>query len=174
MVVAGCCGHLVVQNLTKQLDDLGVPVVREAEVPWPAGALAGSFDCVVDALFGFSFRGPMREPYAEVVRELVGETQGADGSSRFPVVSVDVPSGWHVDGGDVEGLGLQPSCLIALTAPKPCTSKLAASSEVWLGGRFVPPGVSAAYKIEAWMGLYEGSAQVARVPNDVLREATAV
>lgn len=159
------------QNLTKQLDDVGVPVVREdGALPWPSGGagggLAASFDGVIDALFGFSFRGPMREPFASVMAALVAELAASD--ELFPVVSVDVPSGWHVDDGDVHGMGLQPSCLVALTAPKPCTAKLAASADLWLGGRFVPPAVSAAYNINAWIGLYSGTSQIARIPRSVL------
>jgi NAD(P)H-hydrate epimerase len=75
-------------------------------------------DVVLDTLFGFSFQGPAREPYAEILRLLSSEvseiesawtapaTDGKVRQSRIefafrrprpPIVSVDIPSGWPVD-----------------------------------------------------------------------------
>lgn len=57
-----------------------------------------------------------------------------------PVVSVDIPSGWHVEEGDVEGDGLRPEMLVSLTAPKRA-ARLFAGRHHYLGGRFVPPQI---------------------------------
>ena len=54
-------------------------------------SLATDFDLVVDAIFGFSFKGEMREPFKRIIQEVK--------SSGLPIVSVDVPSGWDVDSG---------------------------------------------------------------------------
>lgn len=57
---------------------------------WPALPSTPHTDTVVmDALFGFSFRGPPRGPLAAVLQELVAL------SATVPVFSVDIPSGWY-------------------------------------------------------------------------------
>jgi hypothetical protein len=65
---------------------------------------------VLDALFGFSFKGPVRAPFDAAL--------GLISKSGKPVVSVDVPSGWEVDGGRSGGIALEPDVLVSLTAPK--------------------------------------------------------
>lgn len=41
----------------------------------------------------------------------------ADEAGVPPVVSVDIPSGWHVENGDTEGSGLRPDMLVSLISP---------------------------------------------------------
>ena len=60
--------------------------------------------------------------------------------------SVDVPSGWHVEKGDVNGVGLMPSLLISLTAPKVCARHFEGRFH-YLGGRFVPQAVQDKYQL---------------------------
>ena len=71
---------------------------------------------VIDAIFGFSFKGDIREPFLTTITQIK--------DSDLPVVSVDVPSGWNVDVGDVsDGKAFsepQVRALISLTAPKIC------------------------------------------------------
>ena len=82
---------------------------------------------LVDALFGFSFKPPVRESFSSVLSSLA--------RSRTPVASVDVPSGWHVEEGDVDGLGLMPALLISLTTPKRCARHFQGKFH-YLGGRW--------------------------------------
>jgi hydroxyethylthiazole kinase-like uncharacterized protein yjeF len=70
----------------------------------------GRFDLVVDALFGFGSSGVPRPPFDQIIKRL--------GEIFAPVVSVDIPSGWDVERGDVHGLGFSPEVLVSLTAPK--------------------------------------------------------
>lgn len=49
---------------------------------------AGDYDIVLDALFGFGFKGNPRPPFDIILKDLSKGT--------IPVVSVDVPSGWSV------------------------------------------------------------------------------
>jgi NAD(P)H-hydrate epimerase len=85
----------------------------------------GESTCFVDAIFGFSFKGDVREPFARVMRSLTALTHGICGARDecdLYTVSLDIPSGWSVDGGamgDVESMFL-PNLLISLTAPKAC------------------------------------------------------
>ena len=83
------------------------------------------FTLVVDALFGFSFRGPIREPYKAVIDALA--------NSKTPVLAVDVPSGWDVESGDVYKTSYVPAAVVSLTAPKLCLKSYAGVH--FIGGR---------------------------------------
>lgn len=90
-------------------------------------ALASS-DIILDAIFGFSFKGPIRPPFDSALTLLA--------ESKLPIVSVDIPSGWDVERGNVEGVGLNPDVLISLTAPKEGVRNF--EGRHFLGGRFIP------------------------------------
>jgi NAD(P)H-hydrate epimerase len=91
-------------------------------------ALASS-DVILDAIFGFSFKGPVRPPFDEVLPLL--------SSSGLPIVSVDIPSGWDVETGKPTDIpSLDPDVLISLTAPKEGVRGFIGKH--FLGGRFVP------------------------------------
>jgi NAD(P)H-hydrate epimerase len=89
-----------------------------------------SFDLVLDGIFGFSFEGSIRAPFDEIIQTLKRCT-------RTTVVSIDIPSGWHVENGNEGGCGLEPAMLVSLTAPKPCAVRF--QGVHYVGGRFVPP-----------------------------------
>ncbi|KAI1468392.1 YjeF N-terminal domain-like protein [Daldinia caldariorum] len=112
------------QRLAKQLEDLEVPFVED----FPAAIK--STDHIVDAVFGFSFSGEIREPFPAVIRALE--------ETKLPVTSVDVPSSWDVETGPPEsGLGskFNPDFLISLTAPKPLVKYF--KGRHFIGGRQV-------------------------------------
>ena len=54
--------------------------------------VSGNHDLILDAIFGFSFKGDIREPFLTIIQKLK--------ESKLPVVSVDIPSGWNVDTGE--------------------------------------------------------------------------
>jgi len=97
-------------------------------------ALAAS-DVVLDAIFGFSFKPPVRAPF-DVALPLISR-------AGLPIVSVDIPSGWDVERGDAGatdeeqngGIVLYSDVLVSLTAPKEGVRKFAGRH--FLGGRFV-------------------------------------
>lgn len=97
-------------------------------------------DVVVDAVFGFSFdgRGGVREPFAAMLRAING--------SGAPTVCVDVPSGWHVERGDVHDEAVRTgAALVSLSAPKLCAQLFERGGGAhYVGGRFVPPSLCAA------------------------------
>ncbi|CAE7835142.1 unnamed protein product, partial [Symbiodinium microadriaticum] len=105
-------------NLLAQLKDLGIQVTHDC----PA---FDDYDIIVDALFGFSFAGPAKPPFFTLIQALA--------ASHVPVLSVDVPSGWSVDGGDVHKTGFKPAAVISLTAPKRCMQEF--DGVHYLGGR---------------------------------------
>lgn len=96
------------------------------------------YDVLVDALFGFSFRPPVRPKFLPVMDALR--------STSKPICSIDVPSGWSVDGvPDTDGIS--PELLISLTAPKECARSFKGKHH-YLGGRFVPKELENKYKLE--------------------------
>lgn len=121
-------------NLTKQAERMTIDFIEDLP---DSKDIDHQFSLVVDALFGFSFVGPPRPQFAIILDKLK--------SASVPICSIDVPSGWHVENGDPEGL--EPDSLISLTAPKKC-AKFFQGSHHWLAGRFVPPSLESKYNLE--------------------------
>jgi NAD(P)H-hydrate epimerase len=132
------------QRLLLQLQHMQVPVAEVASLAPAAGSARD--DVIVDALFGFSFdsRGGIREPFAAVLAELAALAAGT------PVLSIDVPSGWPVDGAgagsELPPSSLRPAALLSLTAPKPCSA--AFSGAHFLGLRCLPPELAARHGLD--------------------------
>ena len=122
------------ENLTTQCERMEIPFINE----WPSSVdeLNASYNLVVDALFGFSFKPPVR-PQFEPVIDLLKRCS-------IPIASIDVPSGWDVEKGDPDGI--QPEMLISLTAPKICARQFKGKFH-FVGGRFVPPDLAKKYKL---------------------------
>ena len=129
-------------GLVTQCKSLGLRFLAVEELL--AGELSDRYDVVLDALFGFSFKGPPRPPFDAILAALA--PSAARGRGLPPIASVDVPSGWHVEDGDVGGAGLRPDLLVSLTAPKLCARTF--SGTHYLGGRFVPPAVAEEFSLE--------------------------
>lgn len=85
------------------------------------------YDLLVDSLLGFSFTPPLREPYDSAIR--------AYSKTKTPVFAVDIPSGWHVEQGNIMNL-FTPHYLISLTLPKEGVREF--KGRHFLGGRFIP------------------------------------
>lgn len=105
------------------------------------------YDVIVDAVFGFSFRGSApREPHASAISAMRGMRERDD---SVVLVSVDVPSGWDVDGDGDGGSStkdrLVPDVLVSLTAPKPFAREF--RGRHFVGGRFLPPALAEKYGI---------------------------
>jgi NAD(P)H-hydrate epimerase len=105
-----------------------IPILPPSNDIEPLRTALRSSDVILDAIFGFSFKPPIRPPFDAVLPLLT--------ESGLPIVSVDIPSGWDVEKGNVEGLGLNPDVLISLTAPKEGVRHY--TGRHFLGGRFVP------------------------------------
>jgi len=120
-------------NLVTQCEQLKIPMLKEM----PSDI--SNFDVALDAVFGFSFRGPLRQPFGLILSQL------KDAASSMGVVSVDIPSGWDVEKGNIDGECLVPDVLISLTAPKKAAASF--TGRHYLGGRFVPPWVMEKYKL---------------------------
>ena len=137
-------------NLVQQCEDVGILI--GTEMPQDCA----SYDAIVDAIFGFSFHGAPREPFATILQQI---KKASSSSSSTVAISVDVPSGWNVDEGDVAKTGFTPDVLISLTTPKHCSKSF--SGRHFLGGRFLPPKLAEKYGVQ--MPPYPGVSQVMEV-----------
>ena len=56
-------------NLVKQMEDVGVTILEEM----PSDAKEGNYAAIVDAIFGFSFKGEggIREPFASIIADMI-------------------------------------------------------------------------------------------------------
>lgn len=137
-----------VQRLKTQLHNLSVPFTTTF-----TDSLNTS-DLVVDAIFGFSFGGPLRDPFPSIVSQI--ET------SPVPVLSVDAPSSWDIESGPPKegpGAKFMPQTLVSLTAPKPCVKHY--RGRHFLGGRFLTKAILDKYDLDC--PDYQGIDQVVEV-----------
>ncbi|PNS20324.1 YjeF family domain-containing protein [Sphaceloma murrayae] len=142
--------------LVRQLEDLRVRKVEE-EKEGDFDRAVEDADVLVDAVFGFSFKGEVREPWPAVI-EKIKAVKG-----RKLVLAVDAPSGWDVEGGPpAEGpaKGYMPDGLVSLTAPKPLVKWF--KGRHWVGGRFLGRELADKYEID--VPDYKGCDQVVEVP----------
>ncbi|KAH7310980.1 YjeF N-terminal domain-containing protein [Rhexocercosporidium sp. MPI-PUGE-AT-0058] len=136
------------QRLSTQLKNLNIPFTED----FPT-ALKET-DHIVDAIFGFSFTGSIREPFPAVIQALQ--------ETSIPVLSVDAPSSWNIEDGPPSsgpGSSFKPAVLVSLTAPKPLVRFF--GGRHFIGGRFVSPDIQKKYDLE--LPEYEGIDQVVEV-----------
>ncbi|KAF8625624.1 hypothetical protein AX17_006809 [Amanita inopinata Kibby_2008] len=155
----------IYRRLVRQCESMRIPILtspspsekekgKEKETETETASLVdalGSSDVILDAIFGFSFKPPVRPPFDEALWLL--------GRSGLPIVSVDIPSGWDVELGNVnvnEGVGLRPDVLVSLTAPK--VGVRGFGGRHFLGGRFVPRTLEEKYALN--LPEYPGSDQI--------------
>ena len=87
-------------------------------------------DIIVDGIFGFSYTPPLRPELRPLFSAL--------SSTKVPIFSIDVPSGWHVDDPNTEKL-FSPKANVSLTGVKPCMKGF--EGEHYLSTFFVPSEV---------------------------------
>lgn len=59
--------------------------------------------------------GSPRPPFDDLIQRLVSLHSVENAPQRKPaIISVDIPSGWHVEGGDVNGHGIKPDMLVSI------------------------------------------------------------
>lgn len=146
----------IYDGLQKQLRNLHITF---ADPKKSFEELAKENDFVVDALFGFSFNPPVREPFDEAINVLEQTSK--------PVLAVDTPSSWHVeDGPQDEGIGSKymPEYLISLTAAKPNVGHFKGKRH-FIGGRFLGEDVARKYGLN--IPEYQGTDQIVEVPVNV-------
>ncbi|CAG8481703.1 11652_t:CDS:10 [Acaulospora morrowiae] len=135
------------QRLVTQCENLKIPFTDDLSEQLLQN------DLVLDAIFGFSFSGEVKAPFDHVIQKLK--------ETRLPIASVDIPSAWDVEKGNIGNRGFTPSMLISLTAPKLCAKQF--NGTHLLGGRFVPPELERKYGLN--IPPYPGTEQVIDITN---------
>ncbi|XP_041976152.1 NAD(P)H-hydrate epimerase [Aricia agestis] len=139
------------ENLLLQCERFGVEILSNLPA---TNDINTKYNLLVDALFGFSFKPPVREELKPALDALI--------DSALPVCSVDIPSGWNVEKGPDSENALKPSLLISLSAPKMCAQPdILKDTKHYLGGRFLPPGIIQKYNLT--LPVYTGQDQVAEL-----------
>lgn len=121
-------------NLIHQCKSMGISILKECPETEYAER---EYGLIVDALFGFSFKPPVRDNFLDIMNLLKNTTS--------PIASIDVPSGWNIETGP-HPEDIKPQLLISLTAPKLCSRFF--SGTHYLGGRFVPPALKEKYQLD--------------------------
>lgn len=146
------------RQLVHQLNFFKVPVLGQDddETRWLSYLEPEKTLCIVDAIFGFSFKPPMREPFQSIMSQLKKI------ENDIPIISVDVPTGWDVDEGPISEQCIVPKVLVSLTVPKLCSNYLKEkTTKHYVGGRFVPRDFANKYGFEPFA--YEGTDQVLKL-----------
>ncbi|KAF2656432.1 apolipo protein A-I binding protein-like protein [Lophiostoma macrostomum CBS 122681] len=136
------------QRLSTQVRDLKIPFTEDFH------QALSSTDHIIDAIFGFSFSGEVREPFPSVIEALR--------DTKIPILAVDAPSSWNIESGPPSsgpGAGFMPEALISLTAPKPLVKWF--KGRHFVGGRFLSPAIADKYGLD--VPKYEGLDQVLEV-----------
>ena len=61
----------------------------------------------------YRLSGTPRPPFVDLIQRLVSLQNQKELNIKSPVVaSIDIPSGWHVEEGDMAGDGLKPDMLV--------------------------------------------------------------
>ncbi|KAG0703775.1 YjeF N-terminal domain-containing protein [Suillus ampliporus] len=144
----------IYQHLQKQCINMGIPIIPPSASAEELPRVLQSSDIILDAIFGFSFKPPVRAPFDDVLKLI--------STSGLPIVSVDIPSGWDVERGNAQGVGLNPDVLVSLTAPKAGVRYF--SGRHFLGGRFVPKAMQEKFKLN--LPEYPGFDQIVELPRN--------
>ncbi len=136
------------QNLETQLKNLDIEFISSLNA-------INNYQLIIDSIFGFSFKpqGGIRPPFNEVIQTV--------NKTSIPILSVDIPSGWDVDDGFVEGGLRNPDVLVSLTAPKPVANHISEKTQHYVGGRFIGPKFAKKYGIDQYD--YRGYDQVLKL-----------
>eukprot|EP01080_Neovahlkampfia_damariscottae_P002257 gene2257-2431_t len=88
-------------RLMSQCKNLQIPIIEQLP-----NNFEKEFDQILDSIFGFSFKGNVRPPFDEIIKQV--------SKSNLPITSVDVPSGWNVEEGPKDGCIKNPDGDISL------------------------------------------------------------
>eukprot|EP00612_Vaucheria_litorea_P004948 CAMPEP_0171461930 /NCGR_PEP_ID=MMETSP0945-20130129/6175_1 /TAXON_ID=109269 /ORGANISM="Vaucheria litorea, Strain CCMP2940" /LENGTH=161 /DNA_ID=CAMNT_0011988363 /DNA_START=100 /DNA_END=582 /DNA_ORIENTATION=+ len=73
----------IFKNLVHQIEQLNINLLEKMP---SYSEIKSKYELIVDSIFGFSFKGEIRPPFDTIIENMI--------SSKVPIISVDVPSGW--------------------------------------------------------------------------------
>ena len=109
------------KRLVSQCQSYDIKILKELNSDF------NEYNFIIDAIFGFSFHGDIRQPFKDIIDKL--------NKIEDKIISVDIPSGYDINKGNINNT-FNPKYLISLTLPKLCSKEF--KGEHYLGGRFVP------------------------------------
>ena len=109
------------KRLVSQCQSYDIKILKELNSDF------NEYNFIIDAIFGFSFHGDIRQPFKDIIDKL--------NKIEDKIISVDIPSGYDINKGNINNT-FNPKFLISLTLPKLCSKDF--KGEHYLGGRFVP------------------------------------
>ena len=116
------------KRLVTQCENYEINIMEKAfETIEEYYTLFDKYDLIIDALFGFSFKGEIRQPFKTIIEAMK--------KYESKIISVDIPSGFDINNGNIFNTFV-PKSLISLTLPKLCSKTF--TGDHFLGGRFVP------------------------------------
>lgn len=118
-----------VPNMLEQFKYMEIPIL---DMLPSKKTLDTEYDILVDAIFGILFKPPIMTGTFDFER-LINDLA----KSETSLCCIDVPSGWHVDNGPLNGNALKPELLISLPTPKLCARTFKGKHH-FLGGRYIP------------------------------------
>ncbi|KRY28320.1 NAD(P)H-hydrate epimerase, partial [Trichinella spiralis] len=124
----------IMKRLLSQAREFQIPIFETTDdIDW------SHVDLIIDAVQGLHSNPPVKKPYKQIVASVIGFIS-------IPIVSIDIPSGWHADEGPIGPDALQPEAIISLTVPKKCAEKFTGEMHI-LAGRFVPKTLDKQYEL---------------------------
>jgi len=137
------------KNLVKQCQAYHIEFLDA--LPNSTREIEDKYQIIVDAIFGYSFKGDIRPPFNGIIEILK--------AIKIPIASVDIPSGWDVEQGNINNTGFNPALLVSLGSPKLGVKDFKGLH--YLGGRFVPPSLDEKYQLQ--LPQYPGSDVVVKL-----------
>eukprot|EP01125_Pyxidicula_operculata_P008138 TRINITY_DN2757_c0_g1_i2.p1 TRINITY_DN2757_c0_g1~~TRINITY_DN2757_c0_g1_i2.p1 ORF type:complete len:381 (-),score=65.40 TRINITY_DN2757_c0_g1_i2:90-1157(-) len=143
--------------------------------------LKNNYDIIIDAIFGFSFTGEIKEEiWLNIFKQLdwiskinnVDNENNNNSTNVFPVIaSIDIPSGWKVDDqtGKSSTITFMPDFLISLSAPKLASINFRGKHH-YLGGRFLPPQIVKKFNLK--LPSYPSYHQFVKLPSSSTSKTT--
>ena len=126
------------KRLISQCEAYEIKIIKNETINY------SNYSYFIDAIFGFSFKGEIRQPFKNIIDEL--------NKFQDKIISIDIPSGFDIENGNINNT-FQPNYLISLTLPKLCSKNF--NGKHFLGGRFVPKILYKKLNIEVDDNLYE-------------------
>ncbi|KAM4706451.1 yjeF N-terminal domain-containing protein 3 [Discoglossus pictus] len=114
------------KDFTVQCEKMDIPFL--SYLPTEVQLINDAYNLVVDAVLGVEAElEEVKEPYASILGTLK--------QIKIPIISIDIPLGWDVEGADTDGI--TPEVLVSLAAPKKCALQFSGKHH-FIAGRFLP------------------------------------
>ncbi|CAA6656467.1 unnamed protein product [Spirodela intermedia] len=158
-------------GLVTQLGALSVPFLSVEELPQD---FSTDFDVIVDAIFGFSFQGKPRPPFDDLIHRLISLNNLSSTAEKSPaIVSVDIPSGWHVEEGDLDSEGgIKPHMLVSVIDSSKILRKEIYRASSFSRRQICPPPIANKYGLH--LPPYPGTSMCVRIGEHLALDVSAM